>query len=120
MILNAVIRVLFINVGLVCLFLQAAAVPAWAGAINKSSSDVYAQALILSVLVEELRAKANVKSPWPGTLAQKNKAPRHVLQKALEVLKKINRLRENRGMGAVSAPPYPAREVTPNGGVSDG
>lgn len=47
MFLNAVMRVLLINAGLVYPFVRAAVVPAWAGAIGMSPSDVYAQAHIL-------------------------------------------------------------------------
>lgn len=42
------------------------------------------------------------------------KQPRHVYQKALEVLAKVNRFRLIKGMGAIVIPHYPARLITPD------
>ncbi|WP_220495756.1 hypothetical protein [Oceanospirillum sediminis] len=42
------------------------------------------------------------------------KQPRHVYQKALEVLGKINRLRVIKGLGPVATPHYPVRLITPD------
>ena len=42
------------------------------------------------------------------------KQPRHVYQKALEVLAKVNRYRHIKGMGEIVIPHYPARQITPD------
>lgn len=42
------------------------------------------------------------------------KQPRHVYQKALEVLAKVNRYRLIKGMGEIVIPHYPARQITPD------
>jgi len=44
---------------------------------------------------------------------QHNKYPRHVIQKALEILNKINIYRISKGYGAIFIPPYPIRQITP-------
>ena len=99
---------------MVCSGLSVAGVAARAAVPDKSPDDVYGQAMILTGLVKELRRSAGVDEPWPLVPPQSGKASRHVLQKSLEVLKKVNRLRVIRKMGAVSIPPFPSRRITPN------
>ena len=83
-------------------------------AINKTPNDVYAKVMILKKEVEILRKKSEVKNKWPLIEEQSGKLPRHVLQKTLEVLDKINRLRRIREMGSITVPPYPSRGISPN------
>ena len=81
---------------------------------EKTPSDVYSYAMILKKKVEYLRKKAGINKPFPYVPPQKNKYPRHVLQKALEILNKINLYRLSKGYGPIFIPPYPTREITPN------
>jgi hypothetical protein len=80
----------------------------------KTPSDVYAQAYLLKQKVLYLREKAGITDPFPTVEKQDDKAPRHVLQKSLEVLSKINRYRTNHNYGEISVPNYPARHITPS------
>jgi hypothetical protein len=82
--------------------------------IIKTHSAVYSEAMLLKQKVIYLREKANVKSKFPKIEKQKNKAPRHVLQKSLEVLSKINRYREINSYGKIAIPEYPSRDITPS------
>ncbi len=81
---------------------------------TKNPNDVYSQVMILRDQVIALRKNSGVKDKFPSIKKQECKAPRHVLQKAMEVLDKINRLRRIRNMGAITVPPYPSREISPN------
>jgi len=82
--------------------------------VIRTPADVYGLAQSLSKHTDTLRRISGVMTPWPELPRQEDKAPRHVLQKALEVLKKIGRLRQIKHMGAISIPPYPSRSITPN------
>ncbi len=64
-------------------------------------------------MVEELRAEENIHTQLPKVPVQHNKLPRHVLQKTLEVLNKVNKYREMHDYGLISVPPVPARKITP-------
>lgn len=87
--------------------------PVWAKITPKTPSDVYAEAMILKAEVGYLRKKAGIDKPFPKIEVIPNKYPRHVIQKALEILDKINRYRLIHGYGAIAIPPYPSREITP-------
>ncbi len=80
----------------------------------KTPSDVYSYAKLLKKKVEYLRKQSDVKTPFPTVPIQHNKYPRHVIQKALEILSKINLYRVSKGYGEIFIPPYPAREITPS------
>jgi len=79
----------------------------------KTPSDVYSYAMLLKKKVEYLRKKAHINKPFPTVPPQHNKYPRHVIQKALEILNKINIYRISKGYGAIFIPPYPTRNITP-------
>jgi len=81
---------------------------------QKTPSDVYAQAYLLKQKLIYLRTQSNIDDKFPSVGKQKAKAPRHVLQKALEVLSKINRYRINHQYGQISIPSYPSRKITPS------
>ena len=81
---------------------------------EKTPSDVYAEAYLLKEKVKYLRKKSNITDSFPKVKTQSDKAPRHVLQKSLEVLYKINRYRINHNYGEISIPNYPSREITPS------
>ncbi|MEE9614784.1 MAG: hypothetical protein V3W31_07525 [Thermodesulfobacteriota bacterium] len=90
-------------------------VPASAGTrYSKTPDDVYGLAMVLKEQVKALRARDGVEVPWPELQPQRDKASRHVLQKAIEVLTKIGRIRVIKGMGALAVPPYPSRDITPD------
>ena len=80
----------------------------------KTPSDVYSYAMLLKEKVIYLRKKAGIKKPFPVVPVQHNKLPRHVIQKALEILNKINTYRITHNYGAIFVPPYPARKITPS------
>ncbi len=61
--------------------------------------------------LQSLHTKAGESIELP---ALSPKQPRHVYQKALEVLAKVNRFRLIKGMGAIVIPHYPARLITPD------
>ncbi|WP_457597228.1 hypothetical protein [Hydrogenimonas sp.] len=79
----------------------------------KTPSDVYSHAMILKQEVAYLRRQAGIEEAFPEVEVSRNKRPRHVIQKALEIISKINRYRLIKGYGAISLPPYPAREIRP-------
>ncbi|MCP4255141.1 MAG: hypothetical protein GY775_17390 [Candidatus Scalindua sp.] len=81
---------------------------------NKTPSDVYAKVILLKKEVDVLRKISDINEEWPVVEKQIGKSPRHVLQKTLEVLDKINRLRRIREMGPITVPPYPSRKISPN------
>ena len=80
----------------------------------KTPSDVYSVAMVLKEKVEYLRKQAGINTPFPEVPVQHNKYPRHVIQKAIEILRKINIYRLSRGYGSIFIPPYPARNITPS------
>jgi len=80
----------------------------------KTPNDVYSVAMILKQKVEFLRKQAGIKSKFPEVPKQHNKYPRHVIQKALEILRKVNIYRISHHYGAIFIPPYPARNITPS------
>ncbi len=84
------------------------------GANIKTPSDVYSYASILKEKVQYLRQQDGIKQAFPTAEKQKDKFPRHVIQKALEVLSKINLYRESKNYGQIYIPPYPARDITPS------
>ncbi len=84
------------------------------GSTIKTSNDVYGKVMILKEYVKLLRENSNVDSDWPDVPQQYNKASRHVLQKSIEVLEKLNKLRVIKGVGRITIPPFPSRDITPN------
>jgi len=84
---------------------------------DKTPTDVYRLVLQLEQQVRSLRADNSVLDDWPQVAidsVEHPRSPRHVLQKSIEVLEKLNRLRQIRGQGAITIPPYPSRYITPN------
>ena len=74
---------------------------------EKTPSDVYRQVQLLS--------KNHISSPWPTVAPEQGRAPRHVFQKTLEILDKINLYRINVAhSGAITVPRFPGRDITPN------
>ena len=82
--------------------------------VAKTPNDVFEQVMLLKQQVEQLRTLSEINTTWPQVSKPQGIAPRHVLQKSLEVLDKIKRLRRARKMGDITVPRYPSREVTPN------
>ncbi len=81
---------------------------------NKTPSDAYQRVMQLKQQVIVLREFSNVTATWPSVEKHPGLAPRHVLQKSLEVLDKIKRLRRIRKMGPITVPLFPTRNITPN------
>ena len=80
----------------------------------KTPSDVYSYAITLKKKVEYLRKQAGITQPFPTVEPQQEKFPRHVMQKSLEILSKINLYRISKGYGEIFIPPYPTRDITPS------
>jgi len=80
----------------------------------KTPNDVYGVAMILKEKIEYLRKQAGINTPFPEVPVQHNKYPRHVIQKALEILRKVNIYRISHNYGPIFIPPYPARNITPS------
>ncbi len=77
-------------------------------------ADVYSVLVQVRSQVELLREGAGVSGNWPRVSAALDVKPHHVLQKSFEALGKVNRLRAIRGLGPITIPAFPAREITPN------
>ena len=80
---------------------------------QKTPSDVYSYAMIIKKLVQKLREQEHIYSAFPTVPKQSNKYPRHVIQKAIEILNKINRYRLMKNYGEIYIPPYPIKDITP-------
>lgn len=79
---------------------------------KKTPSHVYQT--VSSIAVElDLLHDANLSKPKSGSTQYKNRRPRHVYQKAREVLIKVNTLRWLNGVSRVDIPNPPAREIVP-------
>ncbi|MCV6590646.1 MAG: hypothetical protein OIF57_16710 [Marinobacterium sp.] len=84
---------------------------------DRTPTDVYHRVLELEQRVIQLRDEQDIFDAWPRTIdgaEALTRSPRHVLQKSIEVLEKINRLRGIRGQGAITIARYPSRYITPN------
>ena len=79
----------------------------------KTPSDVYSESLVLKQQIEDLRHENGIVEPLPKVAPQHDKLPRHVLQKTLEILTKVNKYREIHNYGLITVPPVPARKITP-------
>ena len=82
-------------------------------AVEKTPSDVYSESLILKEMLIALRKENGITAPLPKVPKQTGKLPRHVLQKTLEILSKVNRYREIHEYGSITLPPVPPRDITP-------
>lgn len=82
---------------------------------EKTPNDVYYQVQQLAEDVRVLRRENGITSPWPQVKFEGGREPRHVFQKALEVLEKINNYRLNIAKtGGITVPRFPGRDITPN------
>ncbi len=100
----------------ICLILCLVALPLRASvSVEKTPSDVYRQVTLLAEDVKMLRRKNRIDLPWPEVEIGASRQPRHVFQKALEILEKINSYRINIARtGGITIPRYPGRDITPN------
>jgi hypothetical protein len=64
-------------------------------------------------MVIELRKEQGITKKLKNVPLQKHKLPRHVIQKTLEILTKINKYREINNYGPITVPPVPSRNITP-------
>ena len=78
---------------------------------DKNSNDVYAISETLKNKIIHLAGEKKIDAKYMKLADQINKSPRHVLQKTLEVLKKINKYRENNHLGLVNVPVYPSKII---------
>ena len=83
--------------------------------VAKTPNEVFEKTIELKKQVISLREFLNVNTPWPEvSLFTTGITPQHVLQKSLELLDKINRLRRVMKLGPITVPSFPSREITPN------
>jgi len=78
---------------------------------DKNANDVYAIAETLKNKVIHLAGERKIDAKYMHLADQTNKSPRQVLQKTLEVLKKINKYRQNSNLGLVNVPVYPSKVI---------
>lgn len=78
---------------------------------DKNCNDVYAISETLKHKIMHLAGEKRIDAKYMHLVDQTNKSPRHVLQKTLEVLKKINKYRENNNLGLVNVPTYPSKVI---------
>ena len=78
---------------------------------DKNSNDVYSISETLKNKIIHLCGEKKVDARYMNIVEQTNKSPRHVLQKTLEVLKKINKYRQNNNLGSVNVPIYPSKSI---------
>lgn len=82
------------------------------GAIkDRDSNDVYALAESLKNKITHLTGEKKLHPNYMKLPQQYNKSPRHVFQKTLEVLTKINKYRQLNNLGEVNIPIYPSRSI---------
>ncbi|MEA2049460.1 MAG: hypothetical protein U9O56_01810, partial [Campylobacterota bacterium] len=78
----------------------------------KDSNDVYSVAIVLHHKIVHLAGEKNINPKYIKPPSSYNKSPRHVFQKTLEVLEKINKYRKNTNLGEVNVPTYPSKNIT--------
>ncbi len=82
---------------------------------EKSPNDVYVEVQLLVDDLRDLRKQNKITTPWPRVKVESGRKPRHVFQKALEVLGEINSYRLNIAKtGGITVPRFPGRDITPN------
>lgn len=78
-------------------------------------SDVFSEALLLEQDIKRWRVIEGKSHLWVTVAVETNYQPRHVYQKAIEILEKINRYRVNIiEAGAIPVDYVAGREITPN------
>jgi len=80
---------------------------------TKTPSDVYSESVVVKHMLQVLRKENGVDIDLKKLPIQKDKLPRHVLQKSIEVLRKVDKYREIHDLGRITVPPVPPRDVTP-------
>jgi len=82
---------------------------------EKTPTDVYYEVQLLVEEMKHLRKTNNITTPWPLFESSEVRAPRHVFQKTLEILSKLNRYRVNvLNSGAIAESRFPGRDISPN------
>lgn len=81
---------------------------------DKSLDDTYQQVMQLKQQIISLRKAEDITKPWPAVKKTRGLSHRHVLQKSIEVLDKIKRLRRIHKLGPITIPLFPTRNITAN------
>jgi hypothetical protein len=79
---------------------------------DKDANDVYAISKTLKNKIMHIAGEKKIDVKYLKLESQTNKSPRHVFQKALEVLHKINKYRINNHLGPVNIPIYTSKNIT--------
>ncbi|MCP5007194.1 MAG: hypothetical protein GY941_25115 [Planctomycetes bacterium] len=82
--------------------------------LKKSPSNVYGIAKRVGLKLEQLRNIRNIITKPVNAPYTKEIKPKHVYQKALECLEKVNVLRVKAGLSETAVNKYPMRKITPS------
>jgi hypothetical protein len=86
-----------------------------AQSVEKTPDDVFMEAVLLAENIKYIRKQAGIETPWPSVSLQEGHNPQHVMQKATEILDKINRYRKNVAKsGEIAVSRFLGRDITPN------
>ena len=86
-----------------------------ANSSEKTPNDVYAISKLLKNDVLQLRKEQKITTPWPLINKEKGLEPKHVFQKGLEILEKIDRYRTNIiKVAGITIPNFSGRDISPN------
>jgi len=79
---------------------------------SRDANDVYAAAESLKNKIIHMAGEKKIDARYMKIEQQRGKSPRHVLQKTLEVLQKINKYRQNNKLGVVNIPIFPSKKIS--------
>ncbi len=82
--------------------------------LSKTPDDVYRVAEQINRALVRYRRLRGIRVPPRDIIPMPGRQPKHVYQKTLECLWKVNRLRKQLGLGPTAIPDFPLRRITPN------
>ena len=82
--------------------------------LSKTPNDVFLVAEQINRFLVRYRRLRGIRVPPRDIIPMPGRQPKHVYQKTLECLWKVNRLRKQLGMGPTAMPEFPLRRITPN------
>jgi len=86
-----------------------------ASAQEYTPNDVYAESLIIEQSIKHWKVQQGLPTKWNNVPVEVGYKPRHVFQKAIEILEKINHYRVNIAhVGAIPVSRFVGKEITPN------
>ncbi len=82
--------------------------------LSKTPDDVFRVAKQINRSLVRYRRLRGIRVVPRAIIPMPGRQPKHVYQKTLECLWKVNRLRKQLGMGPTAMPEFPLRRITPN------